>query len=132
MSKFWILNGIKLVVGVIFLQTLFFKFSAAEESVFIFSKLGVEPWGRIGSGLIEFFIIVLFFNPRFVWIGALVGIGAMFIALASHVFIIGIEVAKDHGLLFILALINFIGCCILLYADKESFLLNLKKVLNRL
>ena len=36
----WIL---RLIVAVILLQTLFFKFSAAKESIYIFSTLGAEP-----------------------------------------------------------------------------------------
>ena len=43
----WLLQ---LVAAGILLQTLFFKFTGAEESVYIFTTLGVEPWGRIRVG----------------------------------------------------------------------------------
>ena len=42
---------LRLVPAIILLQTLYFKFSAAPESVFIFEQLGLEPWGRIGLGV---------------------------------------------------------------------------------
>ncbi|TGL59081.1 DoxX-like family protein [Leptospira ognonensis] len=128
MSKLWIVNAVKLAVGIIFLQTLFFKFSAAEESVFIFSSLGAEPWGRIGSGVIELLIVALLLFPRLVWLGALLGIGTMIGALGAHIFVIGIEISQDHGLLFFLALFNFLGCGFLLFRERETLLMLLKKV----
>ena len=46
----WLL---RILAALIMLQTLYFKFSASEESVYIFSALGMEPWGRIGTGIME-------------------------------------------------------------------------------
>ncbi|PKA00315.1 DoxX family protein [Leptospira levettii] len=112
-------NIVKLAVGVIFLQTLFFKFSGAEESVYIFSKLGVEPWGRIGTGFVELIIVLMLLIPRIVWLGATLGLFAMLGAILAHFFSIGIEVSQDNGLLFCLAIINFIGCSFLMYNERE-------------
>ena len=71
----------QLVVAGILLQTLFFKFTAADESVHIFSALGqflgvagVEPWGRIGSGVVELIASVLLLVSATASMGALVAI----------------------------------------------------------
>jgi uncharacterized membrane protein YphA (DoxX/SURF4 family) len=102
----WILQ---LVVAVILLQTLFFKFTAAEESVYIFSKLGMEPWGRIGSGIIELIACILLLCPRTVPLGAMLAVGVISGAIFSHLTKLGIVVKNDGGLLFILALVVFAG-----------------------
>src|SRR5437868_1367625 len=70
----WIL---RLLAAAIMLQTLFFKFSGAEESIYIFSKLGMEPWGRIGTGVMELIASILILIPRTTGIGAIIGIGLM-------------------------------------------------------
>jgi len=120
MLKLWFVRILKAIVAIILIQTLYFKFSGAEESVFIFSKLGVEPWGRIGAAIAELLIVILLFLPRTSWMGALLGIGTMFAAVGSHLFIIGIEVYEDGGLLFSLAIVCLIGCISLLAMEKES------------
>ncbi len=93
-------------VGILF-QTLFFKFSGAEESVYIFSVLGLEPWGRIGSGMAELIACFLLVVPRTVAIGALLSLGVISGAIVSHLTKLGIVVKGDGGLLFALALIVF-------------------------
>jgi uncharacterized membrane protein YphA (DoxX/SURF4 family) len=104
------------------LQTLFFKFSGAEESVYIFSKLGMEPFGRIGSGIVELIASILIMIPRTSLLGAIVGAGTMFGAILSHLLILGIEIKNDGGTLFILAIITFLCCLILIYNQKHKFL----------
>lgn len=106
--------GLQLLVAGILLQTLFFKFSGAEESVYIFSTLGAEPWGRIGSGVMELAAAILLLTPRTAPFGALLAIGLMAGALASHLTILGVEVKGDGGLLFGLALICFVGSALVL------------------
>ena len=101
----WVL---RLTAAVILLQTLFFKFTAAPESVYIFTKLGAEPWGRIGSGVAELIAAILILTPRFTWLGSLLAMGVMAGAILSHLTVLGIEVQGDKGLLFALALIVFI------------------------
>jgi len=102
----WIL---RIVAAVILLQTLFFKFSAAPESVYIFTKVGAEPWGRIGSGVIELFAATLLLSPRFTWLGSVLALGVMAGAILSHLTVLGIEVQGDKGLLFGLAITVFLA-----------------------
>src|SRR5918912_1175125 len=74
----------QLTVAVILLQTLFFKFTAAEESVYIFSTIHAEPWGRIGSGVIELVASALLFVPALAPIGALLAMASMTGAILTH------------------------------------------------
>lgn len=101
----WVLQ---LSVAVILLQTLFFKFTGAEESVFIFSTLGVEPWGRYASGLVELVAAALLLVPGYAAYGALLSLGVISGAIVSHLTVLGVEVRGDGGLLFALAMIVFI------------------------
>lgn len=119
---------IKLIAVVILVQTLYFKFTGAEESVYIFSTLGVEPYGRIGSGVIELIASLLILIPRTTLLGALLGFGTMLGAIVSHLLILGIEVKNDGGTLFILAIITFLCCLVLIYNQKHKIpdLLRLK------
>jgi len=86
-------------------QTLFFKFTGAPEARYIFTTLGVEPWGRIGTGVLELIAVLLLLLPRTAALGALLAVGLMAGAILSHLTRLGIEVQGDHGLLFTLALI---------------------------
>jgi uncharacterized membrane protein YphA (DoxX/SURF4 family) len=106
--KKYILLVIKIIVAVILLQTLYFKFSGSAESVYIFEKLGIEPVGRIGSGITELFASILLFINKTKFYAAITAAGTMFVAIISHVFVLGIEVMNDGGTLFILAVITFI------------------------
>ena len=85
-------------------QTLFFKFTGAPESVYIFSTIGMEPWGRIGSGVMELIAVFLLLYPRTPALGAVLAIGLMAGAIFFHLTRLGIEVQGDGGLLFKLAL----------------------------
>jgi hypothetical protein len=120
----WLLQ---LMVAVILLQTLFFKFTGAEESVYIFSSVGqfigvagVEPWGRIGSGALELIASILLLLPATAPIGAILTIGLMAGAIASHLFILGIEVKGDGGLLFALAVAALAGSAIVLIIRRTQ------------
>lgn len=115
----WIL---RLIAAVILLQTLFYKFSGAEESVYIFSKLGMEPWGRIGTGIGELIASLLLLIPRTTFIGAIIGLGLMGGALFFHLTKLGIEVQADHGQLFIYALLVFISCLLLAWSKRGQLL----------
>lgn len=99
-TTFYLLWAVRIVAAVILLQTLYFKFLAQPESVYIFSTLGVEPWGRIGSGVVELIASVLILIPRTSWIGAGIGLGVMAGAILSHLTILGIEVQGDGGPVF--------------------------------
>lgn len=111
---------VKLVAVVILVQTLFFKFTSAAESVFIFETLGVEPFGRIGSGVVELIASILILIPRTTLIGAIIAMGTMLGAIFSHIFVLGIVVMDDGGTLFALAIITLICCLILVYNQKEK------------
>lgn len=110
---------LKIIPAVILLQTLFFKFSAAPESVYIFEQLNMEPWGRIGLGIIELFVAILILVPKTTWLGALVGVGIMLGALFSHLTKLGVVVKNDGGTLFILALVTLL-CCVVLAWQRRS------------
>src|SRR4051794_9901468 len=113
----WILQ---LIVAVILFQTLFFKFTGAEESKYIFSKLGLEPWGRIGSGVVELIAVILLLYPRTTTIGAILSIGVISGAIFSHLTKLGIVVKDDGGLLFILACAVFVGSAAILVIRREQ------------
>jgi len=119
---------VKLTAVVILLQTLYFKFSGADESVYIFSTLGIEPYGRIGSGVAELIASILILIPRTTLIGALLGLATMLGAIFSHLFILGIEVENDGGELFILAIITLLCCSFLVFQNRNKIpdLLKLK------
>lgn len=112
----------RLVAAVILLQTLYFKFLAQPESVYIFSTLGVEPWGRIGSGVVELIASVLILIPRTSWIGAGVGLGVMAGAILSHLTVLGIEVQGDGGYLFFLALLVAVSCIVILVVTRAQWM----------
>lgn len=111
---------IKLIAVIILLQTLYFKFTGAEESVYIFTKLGIEPFGRIGSGIVELIASILILIPRTTLLGALLGAGTMLGAIFSHLFVLGIVVMNDGGELFILAIITLLCCTILTIQNRDK------------
>ena len=118
---FWLL---RLTAAVILAQTLYFKFMASEESVYIFSALGIEPYGRIGTGIAELIAVILILIPRTTLFGAIMGCGILVGAIFAHLFVLGIEVKNDGGTLFILALIAFL-CCIALVFKYRAKVMNL-------
>jgi len=120
----WIL---RILAALIMLQTLFFKFSGAEESIYIFSKLGMEPWGRIGSGVFELIASALILFPKTTAWGALIAIGLMGGAIFFHLTKLGISVMDDGGQLFIYALIVFISSVILLFVYRQQIIGYTKK-----
>ena len=107
----WILQ---LVAAAILFQTLFFKFTGAEESVYIFTTLGLEPWGRIGSGVAELIACILLLVPRTVPLGAILALGVISGAIVSHLTKLGIVVKGDGGLLFGLAVVVFVASAVVL------------------
>lgn len=119
----WIL---KLLAAAIMLQTLYFKFSGAEESVYIFSKLGMEPYGRIGIGVLELIASVLILNPRTTVFGALLAVGLMAGAIFFHLTKLGFEVKGDGGQLFIYALLVLLSAAALVIIYREELYTFLK------
>ena len=97
--------GLRIIAAVILIQTLYFKFTAHPESVVLFTKLGVEPWGRIGTGVLELATALLLLLPATAFVGGLLAMGLMMGAVAAHLLVIGIESMADGGQLFILAIV---------------------------
>ncbi len=116
----WIL---RIVASAILLQTLYFKFTGAPESIYIFETLGLEPIGRYGSGFAELISAILLLSPRTVPIGALLGVLVMLGAIGSHLGPLGIVVKGDGGLLFGLAC-TVLGCCLVLLRWRWSQLMS--------
>jgi|TARA_B110000908_G_C9924172_1_gene301015 uncharacterized membrane protein YphA (DoxX/SURF4 family) len=111
---------LRLIPAVILLQTLFFKFTAAPESVYIFETLGLEPYGRIGSGIAELIAAVLLLIPKTSWAGAGLSLGVISGAIVSHLTQLGIEVQGDGGYLFFLAVIVFVFSAIVLWMHRKE------------
>lgn len=110
----------RIVAAVILVQTLYFKFSGAPESVYIFTKVGLEPWGRIGSGVAELIAAALLLIPGLTWLGAALALGVIGGAIMSHLTVLGIEVMGDGGLLFALAVVVAICSAALLFIHRHA------------
>jgi uncharacterized membrane protein YphA (DoxX/SURF4 family) len=117
-----ILFVLKTIAAIIMLQTLFYKFSGAQESIDLFTKLAGEneAFMRIGTGVLELVASILFFIPKTTWLGALLTVGLMSGAILFHLTKLGIEHNNDNGLLFISAFITFIAGAIVLYSEKNK------------
>jgi len=111
---------LRIVIAVILLQTLRYKFLAHPDSVYIFSTLGLEPYGRIGIGVMELIASVLLFPKRTIWLGALLSVGLMAGALFSHLTQLGIEVKNDGGTLFYMALVTWILGLVVLWDERKN------------
>ena len=122
---FW---ATRVVAAIILLQTLFFKFSGAPESVELFTTLGVEPWGRIGTGVLELVASALILIPSTVWAGSLLALGLMTGALMSHIFVIGI-MRDDGGQLFLYAVIVFVCATLSFWKSKEQIPSSIRRLL---
>jgi len=114
--------SLRLIAAAILLQTLFFKFTAAKESVYIFSTLGMEPWGRIGSGVVELIASILLLIPVTAGIGAAVALGVISGAIFFHLTRLGIALTAvgDNGELFALAMIVFVCSTALLVMHRTE------------
>jgi putative oxidoreductase len=115
----WTLRGI---AALILLQTLFFKFTGAKESVYIFSTLGLEPWGRIGTGIMELIAAILLLVPPTVVYGAILSLGVISGAIFVHLTRLGIALpaVDDHGELFALALTVFVCSATVLVLHRHE------------
>jgi len=126
--KYYIERFLSILAAILFLQTLYFKFTAAPESVYIFSKLGIEPYGRIGTGVLELIVSSLLLFRKTSLIGAIVGVAIILGAIFLHLFVLGIEVQNDGGFLFGLAVVIFISCLISIWVQKEKVGILIKKM----
>ena len=110
----------RIIAAAILLQTLFFKFTGAPESVYIFSTVGIEPWGRFATGLAELVAAILLLTPRFVWAGSLLAFAIMSGAVLSHLTVLGIQVMNDGGLLFGLALAVMVSSLVTVFLHRRQ------------
>ena len=115
----WLL---RIVAAIIMLQTLYFKFSGAEESVYIFTALGIEPWGRFVTGSFELIASILILYPLSTGMGALLGMCLMLGAIFSHITVLGLVVKDDGGQLFIYACIVLFCCSVLVFQNRENLI----------
>ena len=115
----------RIIVAIILLQTLFFKFTGAPESIYIFEKMGMEPWGRIGSGIAELIAGILILIPKTKIYGAILSLGVISGAIVSHLTKLGIEVQNDGGALFGMAVLVFVlSLGLIIYHKKEIPFIN--------
>jgi len=111
---------LRIIVAVILVQTLRFKFTAHPDSVYIFTKVGLEPNGRIIIGVLELIASILLLVPKTVWAGALLTLGIIGGAIMMHLTQLGIEINGDGGILFYTALVTFTLSVIILYRYKKD------------
>lgn len=126
-----ILWVVRLTAAIIMLQTLFFKFTGAEESIYIFTQIGMEPWGRYAIGTGELIAGILLLIPSWSWLGALGGIGLMAGAVFFHLTILGIEVQSDGGQLFAMAVIVLACCMINVLMEKDKLVSFANNIVKR-
>lgn len=110
----------RIVVAIILVQTLRFKFLGHPDSIYIFETVGMEPYGRIGTGIIELLAAILLLVRPTVYIGAAIAIGVMAGAIFMHLTILGVEVKNDGGMLFILAIATFTLSSTILYLHRKD------------
>ena len=126
----WLL---RLIAAAIMMQTLYFKFTASPESVYIFTSIGMEPWGRIGIGLMELIAAVLILFPRTTVLGAILATGLMCGAIYSHLSKLGIVVLNDGGQLFVYAIVVLVASVWLVWIHRIQIYTLLKvKTLKRI
>ena len=111
---------LRLLVAIILLQTLRYKFLAHPDSVYIFSTLGLEPYGRIGIGVMELIASILILVKRTTWAGALLAVGLMAGAIFSHLTQLGIEIKNDGGTLFYMAVGTWFLSLIILWSERKK------------
>ncbi|MHA4811802.1 DoxX family protein [Flavitalea flava] len=111
----------RVLAALIMLQTLFYKFTADPQSVHLFTVLGMEPWGRIGTGILELIASILILYPRTTGYGAFLGLGLMAGAIFFHLTKLGIKFDGDY-VLFLYAVIAFISCAVLLFYYRRELL----------
>ncbi len=129
-TMYYIERVLSIITAVILIQTLYFKFTAAPVSVHIFSTLGIEPWGRIGSGVVELISGILLFRPKTSLYGAILAVGTMVGAIMSHLLFLGIEVQGDGGNLFLLAMIVTVCSVGVIFIKRDELISLISKFIK--
>lgn len=117
-SKFTLV--LRILVAFILVQTLYYKFSAHPDSVHIFETVGMEPWGRIGIGILELIAAVLLLIPKTVWLGAALALGIISGAVMMHLTLLGIDVQGDGGKLFYMAVFVMLNSAYILWKKRQD------------
>ncbi len=118
--KYYLERGLAIVAAFILLETLFYKFTAHSNSVALFTELGIEPWGRIGSGVVELIAGGLLLFRKVSFHGALLAMGTMSGAILSHLAVLGISYNDDGGALFYRAFFVLVACAVVIVLRKED------------
>ncbi|ULC60631.1 DoxX family protein [Flaviramulus sp. BrNp1-15] len=121
---------LRIIVAIILIQTLRFKFTAHPDSIYIFEKVGLEPYGRIGIGILELIAGILLLIPKTIWIGATLTLGIIGGAILMHLTQLGIQINGDGGVLFITAIITFVLSSIILYLYRKDLPFKKKQAIN--
>ncbi|AXT60780.1 DoxX family membrane protein [Aquimarina sp. AD10] len=111
---------LRIIVAIILIQTLRFKFTAHPDSVYIFTKVGLEPYGRIATGISELIAGILLLIPKTAWVGAMLTLGIIGGAIMMHLTKLGIEINGDGGILFFTAVLTFILSAIILWIKRKE------------
>ena len=117
LSLYW---SARLIAVIILVQTLFFKFSGAAESIYIFTTVGMEPWGRVGIGILELIAAAMLLFNKTAWFGAFLALGLMLGAIGMHLTKLGISVQGDGGYLFFLAVLVAVCSAFVLLQNKAK------------
>lgn len=123
-----LLLALRIIISVILVQTLRYKFTAHPDSIYIFTKVGLEPFGRIAIGVLELIAAILILIPKTVWAGALLTVGIISGAILMHLTLLGIEINNDGGMLFYLAVSTLILSSIILWDQRKSIPIVRKKI----
>lgn len=126
-----IYHAARVLAAVILLQTLYFKFTGSPESVYIFTRVGMEPWGRFAVGVAELIAGALLLIRATAWLGAAAALGLMAGAVAMHLTLLGIEVQEDGGYLFMLACVVSVSSAGVLWHDREIAMVRISALLKR-
>lgn len=128
--KKYILLLLRIIIAIILIQKLRLKFTGHPDSVLIFSKVGLEPYGRIGIGILELIVGVLLLIRKYVWLGALITLGVLAGAILMHLTSLGAEINNDKGVLFITGIITFLLSVDALYMYRKDDIPVIGKTLN--
>ncbi len=123
--------AVQILAAVVLFQTLYYKFSGGPETVYIFETIGMEPWGRYISGLLELVAAILLLLPRISWVGAMLGLGMISFAIYFHFTQLGIEIKGDGGALFYLAVTVFVSCVIILLLRRHQLKADIRRLMGK-
>ena len=98
----------------------FIKLQGGPVDIFIFEKLGMEPFGRYLITVLEFTAGILLVWPSFSVLGALLSVGTMIGASIAHATVLGFSVQGDGGMHVGLLVLVFVTSGVVLWARRRS------------